>query len=253
MTMTYRFRNFVIAIVLAITAVTITILYVTSYKSGVDSKGKQVRVFVAARDIPIGTPASKLVSGGYVKPVSVAQSALVPDAIQTPADLRGRSVSQQINAGEQVTTRRFADTKAQGIQTQLSGNLRAVQLAGDANQVLAGTLEAGEHVDVVASIALPEGGTTHYTRVVARNLLVLDAPDKPSSGRLTSGSTSVSVLLAMTDDQAETVFHAVKNGEWTLALRPVTKPRDSAPSASSSWTILTNHGRQSDLLQQRVR
>ena len=57
-------------------------------------------------------------------------------------------------AGEQVTLRRFSDVAAQGIRSQLKGTLRAVQIAGDPNQLLAGTLKAGDHVDLVANLRL---------------------------------------------------------------------------------------------------
>ncbi len=86
-------------------------------------------------------------------------------------------------AGEQVTLRRFSDVAAQGIRSQLKGTLRAVQIAGDPNQLLAGTLEAGDHVDLVANLRLDTNTAATATRIVLRDLTVLSAPNDPALGR----------------------------------------------------------------------
>ena len=238
MNLTYRLRNILIALVFAVVAIAITIGYATNTRSQAKDATKDVSVLVATRDIPVGTPGKQLVKGGYVKVESIAASARVPDSVASASAVAGLSVSQQINAGEQVTSRRFSDSVAPGIQAELTGNLRAVQLAGDPEQVLAGTLETGEHVDVVASLSNPESGSTHVTTVIARNLLVLEASGKGGSTKLTSTSGPSDVLLAMTDTQAQAVFHAVKHGDWMLTLRPVTDPTDAAPTVDSTATIV---------------
>jgi Flp pilus assembly protein CpaB len=252
--MTYRARNLVIATVFAIVAVTVTVIYVSSYKGKVDAKHEVVNAFVAERDIPAGTPGSRLLSDHYVRIASIPQGELVPSALTSLVQARGHVVSEPIHTGEQVTARRFATAMAEGVQLHLSKTLRAVQIDGSSNQLLAGTLEAGDHVDVLASLTYPEGGTRHFTGAVVRNLLVIQAPDKGGTAKLTTGGApSSSVLLAMTDRQAQRVLFAVKNGDWTLALRPVTDPRDSAPGIDSAWTVLTDGGARSDLLQQAAK
>ena len=61
-------------------------------------------------------------------------------------------VAQALYAGDQVTVKRFSDLHAEGIRGELKGTMRAVQVPGDANQLLAGTLQAGDHVDLVANL-----------------------------------------------------------------------------------------------------
>ena len=51
--MTYRVRNLVIAIGLALVAVLLTLMYVTNYKRSVQHQGALVRVYVAARGEPL--------------------------------------------------------------------------------------------------------------------------------------------------------------------------------------------------------
>ena len=104
------------------------------------------------------------------------------------AAVAGLVAADQIYAGEQVTTLRFAPLAEQGIVGQLKGNQRAIQVPGDQNQLLAGTLSADDRVDVVASVKYrvrdvnggTAGGTSHATasRIVLRDLRVLQAPKR---------------------------------------------------------------------------
>jgi Flp pilus assembly protein CpaB len=239
MTFSYRLRNIFIALVFAAIAVTITFAYVASYRKHVDSQGQAAPVLVAKRDIPAGTPSAMLLSGGFAKVASVPKSAEVPDAVENVSALHSLVVSQEIDAGEQISSRRFAATAAPGVEADLAGSLRAVEIAGTEEQVLAGTLQTGERVDFIASLAVPEGGQVHLTRVIARNLLVLTPPSSPSSSRVTStGQQSIPVLLAMTDDQAQAVEHVVAYGDWSLMLRPVTHPTNGSDTVDSSASII---------------
>jgi len=240
MTVSYRLRNILIALVFATIAVAITFAYAASYRKHVASQGQAVRVLVAARDIPVGTPSGALIADHFAKFASVPRSSKVPQAVENLKALQGLAVSQQVDAGEQLTARRFAATAAHGLEAQLSGTLRAVEIAGTDEQVLAGTLEAGEHVDFVASLAVPEGGQVHLTRIIARNLLVLTGPPAARTQKLTSGPQSTPVVLAMTDSQAQAVYHVVAFGNWSLMLRPVTTPRDDATRLDSSATIMSS-------------
>src|SRR5438132_99304 len=104
--------------------------------------------------------------------------------------------------GEQVTKSRFGDANQLGVRAQIKGTLRAIQLAADPNQILAGTLRAGDHVDVVGNMKVETNGngdSKHYDRVVLRNLLVLRAPTLPDAKTADLGSTQkYNVMLAVT-------------------------------------------------------
>jgi Flp pilus assembly protein CpaB len=253
--MTYRAKNLAIAALFAIVAMTVTVIYVSRYKGKVDAKTAVVKVVVAARDIPAGTPGSKLATGGYVRRVTVAQSQVLPTALTNLTQAAGHVIEEPIYTGEQVTSNRFASASVEGVQLHLNRTLRALQIDGTSNQLLTGTLKDGDHVDVLASLAYPEGDPHHYVGTVVRNLLVIRASQGSGSVKLTSGGVpaSSSVLLAMTDKQAQRVLYAVKNGDWTLALRPVTSPRNGAPSVDSAWSVLTDGGSRADLLKQAAK
>jgi Flp pilus assembly protein CpaB len=117
-----------------------------------------------------------------------------------------------------------------------------VQLAGDPNQVLDGTLQAGDHVDVVGTWNVPEScGTCHVARTIVRDALVLKTSAELSTPTSSNGvGNEVPVQLRLTDAQTERVLWMTKNGQWWLDLRPVLRPRDSSQGYDSARSVLTN-------------
>ena len=158
--------------------------------------------------------------------------------------------TDQVLAGEQVSTRRFGSAADLGVRAQLKGTLRAIQVAADPNQILAGTLKAGDHVDLVGNLKVDTANganSVHYDRVFLRNLLVLHAPDL-GAGKVgvTTATQRYSVMLAVTDAQASKLLFVVKNadangasdGGWALELRPVTDAADSPDNLESIQSVL---------------
>lgn len=235
--MTYRIRNILIAVGLALVAMMLTLFYVTNYKRSVQKSTSGVPVYVAAKDIPAGTPGADIAKNG-LRVETVQKRDVVAGAISSPSNVSGLVLAAPLYAGEQVTLRRFSDVAAQGIRSELKGTLRAVQIAGDSNQLLAGTLAAGDHVDLVANLRLDANSTATATRIVLRDLTVLTPPTDPSLGKASTPSGSMSVVLAVTDTQVQRLFFVVKNGDWTLELRPVIGAVDSSERIDTLNTVL---------------
>lgn len=236
--MTYRVRNIVIAVGLALVAMLLTLLYVTNYRKSVQHSAATVQVYVASKDIPAGTAGADIVKQHELHALTTPRSDVVPGAISSPQQIDSLVLTAPIYSGEQVTLRRFADAAAQGIRSQLHGTMRALQVAGDGNQLLAGTLQAGDHVDVVASLHHPEPNSTQVAGVIVlHNLLVLIAPSTTAAAKLGSSNTTSSVVLAVTDTQAQKLFYVAKNADWTLELRPVTDATDSSGGAATGGSI----------------
>jgi pilus assembly protein CpaB len=234
--MTYRIRNIGIAVALAIVAALLTTFYVTNYKRSVQHGEQKVPVYVASHDIPLGTSGSEIAHGNMLRVEQVPRRSVVPGAI-SQSDQIDRLVSvEPIYAGEQVSTRRFRTPQEQGIQAQLKGNMRAIQVPGSATQVLNGTLKDGDRVDVVGTWLMPEQSQNHVSRTVLRNLLVLQAPETDTvSSKLSSNpNEGFTVMLAMTDSQTTKFWWIVNNGEWSLQLRPVSDPSDSPEETQTS-------------------
>jgi pilus assembly protein CpaB len=238
--MTYRLRNIGIAVALALVAGLLTVFYVTNYKREVRSAEADVTVYVASKDIPAGTSGEEVMSDGYLTKQEVAKRNVTPGAISTPEQLEGRLAAAPVYAGEQVTTRRFTTEQQKGVRAQLTGNKRALELPGTKQQLLAGTLQDGDHVDVVGSWNVPESDTRHYARVILRDIAVLNAPDgTDTSTKLTDPNNGAySVMLMLTDAQAQKLWWVSQNGTWTLQLRPTNDAADSPESAESAGSLL---------------
>jgi Flp pilus assembly protein CpaB len=236
--MTYRLRNITIAIALAALAAMLTSFYVSQYKQDLKKGQEPTAVWVATEDIVEGTTGAEVAN--MLERREIAKEHVVPGAIVNPSDVADDVVVEKIYAGEQVTALRFRAPTEQGVRATLTGNLRAIQVPGDEHQLLEGTLKEGDRVDVVGSWNYPESATNHYSRTILRDILVLrGVANAQVSEKITEGEAPAkSVMLALTDAQAQKLFWVMKNGEWSLELRPTDDPADSPESAESAKTLL---------------
>jgi Flp pilus assembly protein CpaB len=249
--MAYRARNILIAVALAAVAALLTSFYVTSYKRHVQRGEDHVTVLVAKKDIAEGTTGAE--ASRLLSPLQVPRRSVVPGAISSADQIANLVATKPTLEGEQVTTRRFNPVAERGIRADLKGNVRAVQVQGDVNQTLAGTLRDGDRVDIVATFKYHQAGgssgdTFYASRVVLRDLKVLKAPNGPPVGtKLTNGlQDSFSVMLAVTDQQSQKLLFVMTqtgggagNGTgWSLQLRPVVHAADSPESVTTLDTVL---------------
>jgi|SRR5215210_3476807 len=240
--MTYRVRNIGIAVALAAVAALFTSFYVTSYKRHVQRGEDRVTVLVAKSDIKEGTSGAD--AAKLLAPEEVSRRSVVPGAVSNKDQLSGFVATQKTLQGEQVTTRRFGTLSQLGVRAQLTGTFRAFQIVGDGDQLLAGTLKTGDHIDFVQTVE--EG--KFYARVFVRDVKVLQAPNAPAAGtKLTNNlNTSYSAMLAATDNQVERIQWLLANADtkkgerWHLALRPVVKDADSTDHVDTFYTVITS-------------
>ncbi len=231
---TYGIRNLVLPALLATVAAAMTLVYVGhgGSKDAAAAAGT-TGVYVATHDIAAGASGDDVMRA--LRLVHMSPDAVVPSAVTRPSELTGRVLLAPLYQGQQLTLRAFGRVRQQGIAGQLNGRLRAISVAGDQDQLLAGTLRNGDHVDVVASLKSNDGQHT-YGRTVLRNVAVLQAPSAPSSSP--GASQTLSATLRLTDAQAQTLFFVTKNGDWSFVLRPVVHGSDSSDFVDSVGTIL---------------
>jgi Flp pilus assembly protein CpaB len=246
MNTTNRLWQIVAAVGLALLAVLLTTFYVTNYKRHVQHAEAQVSVLVAAKDIPVDTQGSDLLSGTWLNKVTVPRREVVPGAISSPQQLSTLIATQPIYAGEQVTTRRFGTPAERGVRAQIKGTQRVVEVDGDAHQVLAGTLRAGDHVDIVgawlvsqnqaASTALTDD---RVTRVFIRDALVLSAPAAPGKAGGIGASNAFFVQLRLTDAETQRLEWMYAHGKnWRLEIRPAVQAANSPLWHDTGTTLL---------------
>ena len=246
--MSYRARNIGLAVALGLGAALLVTLYVKKSDTGSASLSKELaNVFIASHDITAGTPGTEL--GGALRPQNVPSDTVVPGAISSKDQVRGLVSTAPILAGQQVTKRQFERSLSEGIPGEITRTQRAFQLPGDPNQLLVNTLKAGNRVDVLASVKYKVGdfrgvagtGTNDHlaTRIVLRNILVLEDPTPPAgSGKF--GSSTYAVMLRVTDNQAQKLFFVTKNADWALVLRPAHAAANSPGSSETTGSVLSD-------------
>ena len=253
--MTYRVKNITIAVALALVAALLTSFYVTNYQRNVRQDETNVPIWVAKRDIPAGTTGADIERKGMLEKSEIVRRSVVPGAISNPDQVAELVSSQPIYAGEQVSTRRFSTPSQRGIKAQLTGVQRAISIPGKEHQLLAGTLKAGDKVDLVATFGvkvLDSGQDEFLTRVVLRDIEVLRAPvGGGASAKITDSSDrdgGFDVMLKVTDTQVQKLHWVFTSAEqWHLELRPGVDAADSPENVESWYSILREGVRQKQL------
>jgi Flp pilus assembly protein CpaB len=251
--MTYRMRNILIAVGLAGFAALLVTFYVSNYKSSVQHQSATVTVPVAAHDIPVSTLGSTVVAKGWLTTREIPRSAVVPGAISSPDQIKSLVATQPTYAGEQITAARFGPIAETGLAGQITGTQRAVQIAGNPNQVLAGILQPGDMVDFagVNTVHFSGNGTTGvsgsdltFSRIIVRDLKVIQVQAASTAGKIGGGSgtsTQSAVMLRVTDSQSQKLLLAYAKGDyWTLELRPGIKAQDSANGVETAASLLVD-------------
>ena len=241
MNTTNRLWHVSVAVGLALLAVLLTTFYVTNYKRHVQRGESQVPVLVASKDIPVDTQGADLVSGTWLTKAMVPRRQVVPGAVSSVDQVRGLIATEPTYAGEQVTTRRFGTPAERGVRAQLKGTQRVIEVTGDQHQLLAGTLRAGDHVDVVGGWQAG-AGNTNVARVFIRDLLVLSAPTAPKagSGGIAPG-TGFAAQLRLSDSESQRLEWMIAHGkDWRLEIRPSANSASSPRSYVNSEALLAD-------------
>jgi Flp pilus assembly protein CpaB len=176
---TYNVRNIAIAIVMAIAAAAVVLVYTTSYRQSVTRGQKRVDVMVASRDIVAGTPAEE--ASGAMVLTSVLADDKAPGALSTTAGLEGKVTGQAIYAGQQVVAATFGTSTTQAAQLQIGKAERAIRVNVDATNGMLGQVHAGDFVDVFATITVAAEGKNGETTT----------PPVPTAGHVETGATRI--------------------------------------------------------------
>lgn len=213
-----RIRNLGVAGILALAAIVLTTLALPHHASRAEAASAQTTaVVVATKDLAVGTSVSSAIASHALQVKKVALAAVAPDAVTALASAANQVVVQPVFAGEQLTARRLGESSAAGLRSVLAGNQRVIEISGTPQQLLAGTLRDGDHIDIVASVKLGQNGAA-AAGVVLRNIVVVNAPTTSSATPTTMQTAAAT--LAVTDSQVQRLFYVLQNGDWSFVLRP---------------------------------
>jgi Flp pilus assembly protein CpaB len=152
-------------------------------------------------------------------------SMLVPGALASVDDGRGRVVVVPLAEGEPLLAAHLAPAGLSGVAAQLAPGARAVSVPTGSN---APPLRRGDVVDVLATLE-GEGGTT---LAIAADAMVVDVGE----GGATAGEA---VTVAVSQDEARAVAYALAHGTVTVALTPGVASAQTAPRQPAKYTTST--------------
>ena len=256
--MSYSVRNIVIALILAVVAAGLVIMYTSNVKHNADQSIKTTTVVVAKGDVVAGTPLNTLVDGGAFTTRQVATKDVVPGAYTSIKSLNtSLATATNITAGAQITPAMFSDSKDTAIVNQIHGTMRAVQLAFNANRVLGGTLKAGDHVDIFGEMTIQSSrnNSTYSQQTVAARIItnvevlstydtgVATTPLTSASGANSAsgtddGSGGDAVILAVPQNVLPDLMLIRAGGEFWMALRPGHGAQDTGASVATPCSTL---------------
>lgn len=177
--MNYTVRNLLVASVLMLVGIVAVVSFLRSERAELERGKQQVQVLVAQKDIPAGTSAKELETGGYLAPTDVLREDAPVNAIGKMSSLKvdGKwlTSNETIYKGEILTDRAFDDTQGLAPTHQIKGNERLFAVPVQASSDAAGLIRPGDHVDVLAALKI-DGSQTVAMTMVARDVEVIETP-----------------------------------------------------------------------------
>jgi Flp pilus assembly protein CpaB len=230
--LTSRFGAFGVAIVLALVAAVLVLVYVQKHDSSVQNANGQVTVLVATRTISQFTPGNQVVDGRMFRETKVSRDSLADGAITNPDALKGLVARDNVYPGEQLTTNQFQRSQTTSVAVKLKPDQRAIALPVDPGSGLIGQVQSGDHVDVVGTFdVLPVGPNglpiigaqpIPLTRTIVSDALVLTAPVAVAAAGATASDSShgPDITLAIGTADVDRLMFAQAKGQLWFVLRP---------------------------------
>jgi pilus assembly protein CpaB len=241
----------VLALILATLATVGVFMYARGVQEDAKTGGTMVSVVVSKVDIPARTDLDALIKEEQFKTIQVPQTAVVGGAITSLDQLRGKSNAAPILAGEQIPLARIEGTVPGGALAIPKG-MQAINIALDAPRAIAGVIAAGDNVtlygtytdvtDIETSKKLPTVTTilVPTVEVLAVYRPTSGAPSISGSDQETqqpAGSGTVSVTLALTEEDAQKFVFTMETAHVWLGLLPPGETGRTLPEVTFAEVI----------------
>jgi pilus assembly protein CpaB len=185
--------------------------------------GEQRPVLIAAQEI---TARERITPAMFVKETRPAQ-ALEPGALSDPNQATGSLALITIPVGSQLTSSEIGTNVASALPVRLQPGMRAVSIPVDRVKDVAGLIQPGDRVDVIAIPPSRSNGPPPKAATIFRAVRVLavgNALENPSATPSPSEQEAATVTLEVTPEQADVLAWADSNATLRLALR---SPREA--------------------------
>ena len=237
-----------LAIVIALVCATLAALLILFFLRSLERRAapieaaRNVEVVTPLRDLPAGT----IIRSEMVRMMEVPEAEAPAGAVRSASAIVGQAGLVDLPAGEPITSSQLQ------IPTQLSyrvpEGMRAVTVAIDPVIGVAGFLEPGDRVDVIATF---EVGEVTITRTVLQNIKLLAlgttaTATKPKRPPAEGEEAEVeapreeqpNATLAVDPEQAQTLILSDARGKLRLALRPKFEEQYIALAATDTAEVI---------------
>jgi Flp pilus assembly protein CpaB len=216
-----------VGVAVAVVAAILLLVYVTQYKSSVDSTAAAVPVLQAKSVIPKGTPGATVATKQLYVSTSVPADKAQPNAIGDPAALAGRTAVSTIYPGTQLTLDNFTAVASGAVNAQIVGPQRGVSMTIDPLHGSLANIVAGDHVDVYTEV-------TRDGRLVIQlfrsDITVLQAP----------GAAGGTVVLEVNARDAADMLFAAMHTTLYFVIRPVSGGTPTPKSLADLSTVVAS-------------
>lgn len=252
-------RPALLAAILGCAAIVMTAAYFRVREESIANMGRPVRYLAAAHDLPTQTQ----LASAMLTWREVPRQFLHPDAILDLAEADGLITQAPLVAGEPVTRARLKPPgDGTGFAATIPTGLRAISVPVDAVSGVAGLIEPGNFVDLVATFDFGESANAQSFTMTLFNRVPVVAVDqrvalfqldrrtsrdplhaRPDAGPRVQEQT---VTLALPPDRVQRVIFAQETGRLRLALRPQSESPDAGvlaphePATAASVTGMNN-------------
>jgi pilus assembly protein CpaB len=247
-----RLIGLVVALVLAAIATIVIINYVTTADERAREAEELAEVFTAQEDIPAGTSADDAIAQGLVGSDEVPARTVPRGAVTSLDQIEGQVVVAPIGEREILVMQRFGETVARiGDQLDIPDGQQAVSVQVSAVPAVAGFVEAGDMVSIVATIeggdeqeaptddGEPTGARTQFllqnVEVLALGQRVVSTEGEGTSSIQRSNENYIFTLALDPEDVEKLVFANSQGTLWFSLL-----PDDEQPEADTPGRSLPN-------------
>ncbi len=199
----------VLAVVVGGLAASVVYVYVQRLEE-TSTEGQKLRsVLVASQSLAAGTSGADIAGNGGYEVSEIPGRYAEPGALNSPADLEGRVLADDIVAGEQLTSQRFEASEQDAFAAQFPPGTQALSLPVEHVRGVAGHVAAGDRLSAFSTTS-----NQGATKLIISKLPVVEvqppAPDDPAR--------TLTMTLAVTSVQATDLIHAQERGSLWFTL-----------------------------------
>lgn len=221
--------------------------YVDRIEDQVRADQELVEVYVASSGIPEGTRAETAISQGLIETDELPQVNRPAGAITALEQISGLAAASDILPGEVILQGRFADPASSAVDFEVPEGLQAISLEVEVPPGVAGYLQPGDNISVIAHIAAPaaanqvigpdgtlqpapettEGAEETRAQFLVQGIEVLAVgrrvvvtTEEGTQQDQVEQTESVLATVAVTDEDAERLVFALSEGDLYFTLLP---------------------------------